>query len=113
MSPKWHLVTNHLNLLHMLQAGLVTEPAGFRGKHYVDSLAAMPGWIPLFCDKIPAAALKQALSERDYLRPCILSFDLSGVSGPIHILSQQGHIRGSAWPSADIEKTDTYNFSAI
>ena len=40
----WYLVTNHLNLLYMLAAGLVMGPSGFRGKHYVDSLGAIPGW---------------------------------------------------------------------
>lgn len=89
----WHLVTNHLNLLYMLAAGLVMEPSGFRGKHYVDSLATYPGWIPLFRNGPPPKALEQAISERKYLRPCLVSLDLSRFSGPVQVLSREGKIR--------------------
>lgn len=58
----WHLVTNHQNLLFMLAAGLVMEPSGFRGKHYVDSLGAVPGWVPLFRDAIPTRTFEEAIS---------------------------------------------------
>ena len=34
--PLWHLVTNHLNALYMMAAGMVMEPAGFK-KYYSDS----------------------------------------------------------------------------
>lgn len=100
----WHLVTNHLNLLYMLAAGQVMEPSGFRGKHYVDSLGAIPGWIPLFRDAIPARALEEAISERRHLRPCIVSFDLSGVSGPVQVLSQSGKLRDAKFPSVRLGK---------
>jgi len=89
----WHLVTNHLNLLYMLAAGLLMEPAGFRGKHYLDSLGAIPGWIPLFRGAVPAGALMQAVNEREHLRPCIVSLDLSGVAGSVAVLSREGKIR--------------------
>ncbi|NMG17495.1 hypothetical protein [Aromatoleum bremense] len=102
----WYLVSNHLNLLYMLAAGLVMEPSGFRGKHYVDSLGAIPGWIPLFRNEIPAEALEQAVSERKHLRPCIVSFDLSGVSGPVQVLSREGKIRNTDFPKVRFGKED-------
>lgn len=102
----WYLVTNHLNMLYMLAAGLVMEPAGFRGKHYTDSLDAIPGWIPLFRNTIPAKALEQAVSERKHLRSCIASFDLSGVFGPVRVLSREGKIRNADFPKLRFGKED-------
>jgi len=88
----WYLVTNHQNLLYMLAAGLVMEPSDFGGKYYTDSLSTMPGWISLFRNKIPAQALEQAISERKHLRPCVVSFNLSDVSGSVKSLSKTGRI---------------------
>ena len=104
----WHLVTNHQNMLYMLAAGMVMGPAGFRGKHYSDPLSVYPGWIPLFRDKvkIPADALKLATSERKHLLPCIASFDLSDLSGPVRMLSQDGRTRDVASPAARKRKDD-------
>ncbi len=103
-SQTWYLVTNHLNLLYMMAAGLVMEPSGFRGKHYVDSLGAIPGWIPLFRNDIPAKALDQAVSERKHLRPCVVSFDLSGVSVPVQVLSREGKVRDANFPNVRLGK---------
>lgn len=103
-SQTWYLVTNHLNLLYMMAAGLVMEPSGFRGKHYVDSLGAIPGWIPLFRNDIPAKALDQAVSERKHLRPCVVSFDLSGVSTPVQVLSREGKVRDANFPNVRLGK---------
>lgn len=103
-SQDWHLVTNHLNLLYMIAAGLVMEPSGFRGKHYVDSLGAIPGWIPLFRNEIPAKALDQAVSERRHLCPCIVSFDLSDVSAPVKVVSREGKIRDAHFPNLRLGK---------
>lgn len=100
----WHLVTNHLNLLYMLAAGMVMEPSWFRGKHYVDSLGAVPGWVPLFRDAIPTRVLEEAISERRHLRPCIISFDLSGVSGPVQVLSRKDKIRDAEFPNLRLGK---------
>jgi len=96
------MVTNHQNMLYMLAAGMVMGPAGFRGKHYTDPLSVYPGWIPLFRDKVkvPADALKHATSERKHLLPCIASFDLSDLSGPVRILSRDGGMRDVASPAA-------------
>lgn len=104
----WHLVTNHQNMLYMLAAGMVMGPAGFRGKHYSDPLSVYPGWIPLFRDKvkIPAGALNHATSERKHLLPCIASFDLSDLSGPVQMLSRDGRMRNVASPAARKRKDD-------
>ena len=100
----WQLVTNHLNLRYMLAAGLVMEPSGFRGKHYVDSLGSIPGWIPLFLNAVPAKALEQAVSEQNYLRPCVVSFDLSGVFGVVQVFSRNGKIRDADFPKVRLGK---------
>lgn len=104
----WHLVTNHQNMLYMLAAGMVMGPAGFRGKHYSDPLNVYPGWIPLFRDKVkvPADALNNATSERKHLLPCIASFDLSELSGPVRMLSTDGRMRDVASPAARKRKDD-------
>jgi hypothetical protein len=104
----WHLATNHENMLYMLASGMVMGPAGFRGKHYSDPLNVYPGWIPLFRDKVkvPADALNHATSERKHLLPCIASFDLSELSGPVRMLSKDGRIRDVASPAARKRKDD-------
>lgn len=104
----WHLVTNHQNMLYMLAADMVMGPAGFRGKHYSDSLDLYPGWIPLFRDKvkIPAETVKHATVERKHLLPCIASFDLSDLSGPVQMLSRNGHRRNIASPTERRRKDD-------
>jgi len=103
-SQPWYLVTNHLNLLYMLAAGLVMEPSGFRGKHYTDSLSTFPGRVPLFRDAVPVKTLGEAVSERRHLRPCIVSFDLSGVSGPVQVLSREGRLRDAEFPNIRLGK---------
>lgn len=106
-SAAWHLVTNHQNMLYMLAAGMVMSPAGFQGKYYADPLSACPGWIPLFRDKqIPRAALSQAVSEGRHLLPCIASFDLSDLSGPVRMLRQDGCSRDVTFPGARKHKDD-------
>ena len=77
------LVTNHLNLMYMLAAGLVLPPAGFGGKYYRDPLECFPGWIPLFVDKAPREAINSATSEAAHLRPVVVQIDLSGLSGRV------------------------------
>ncbi len=105
---KWHMVTNHQNMLYMLAAGMVMGPVGFRGKHYSDSLSVYPGWIPLFRDKmkIPATVLQQAVSERKHLRPCVASFDLSDLSSPVRMLSCDGRLRDVTSPAVRKHKDD-------
>lgn len=95
-------------MLYMLATGMVMGPAGFRGKHYSDPLSVYPGWIPLFRDKvkIPADVLKHATSERKHLLPCIASFDLSDLSGPVQMLSRDGRMRHVASTAARKCKDD-------
>ena len=85
------LVTNHLNLLYMLAAGLVMPPPGFGGKYYQDTLAGCPGWIPLFLGKrVPAGAVELSASEAGHLRPLVVEMDLTGLSGTIAAFDAEG-----------------------
>ena len=95
-------------MLYILAADMVMSPAGFRGKHYSDSLDLYPGWILLFRDKakIPDDAVKHATFERKHLLPCIVSFDLSALSGPVLMLSRDGVTREVSSVSARKRKDD-------
>ena len=84
------LVTNHLNLMYMLAAGLVMPPAGFGDKYYADTLGTFPGWIPLFLDFPSKKAIELATSEADYLKPAIVRLDLSRLSGQMMAMSADG-----------------------
>ena len=77
------LVTNHLNLMYMLAAGLVMPPAGFGGKYYRDTLECFPGWIPLFVDQVPRDAIESSTKEAGHLMPVIVRIGLSGMSGSV------------------------------
>lgn len=85
------LVTNHLNLMYMLAAGLLMPPSGFGGKYYGDTLAAFPGWLPVFVGRgrkvaqAPRAALAHSAAEADYLRPVILEIGLEGLRGAAQV----------------------------
>ena len=84
------LVTNHLNLMYMLAAGLLMPPAGFGGKYYRDTLGCFPGWIPLFIGKAPGEAIESCTSEAGHLKPVIVEFDLSGLSGNVAAIGEDG-----------------------
>ncbi len=94
-SQIWHMVTNHQNMLYMLAAGMAMSPAGFRGKHYADTLDTYKGWIPLFRDTktIPASVMAYVTSERKHLLPCIASFDVTSLGGAVQMLSHAGRRR--------------------
>lgn len=94
----WHLVTNQLNLMYLLSAGLITGPKAFGRKYYTDPLSAAPGWVPLFADAIPDSALKQATCEERHLQPVIASIDLSALRGPVKALDAAGRLRTVQWP---------------
>lgn len=83
------LVTNHLNLLYMLAAGLVMPPAGFGEKYYRDTLGSFPGWIPLFIGRVSDEAISSSTSEAGHLRPVILEIGLSGLSGRVLALDPE------------------------
>lgn len=85
------LVTNHLNLLYMLAAGMVMPPPGFGGKYYQDTLACWPGWIPLFLgNRLPADAFELSTSEAGHLRPVVVEMELTGLSGTVAALGTEG-----------------------
>ncbi len=84
------LVTNHLNLMYMLAAGLVLPPEGFADKYYRDTLADFPGWIPLFVGKAPMDAIESATREAGHLKPTIVQVGLSRLSGPVMAMADDG-----------------------
>ena len=84
------LVTNHLNLMYMLATGLLMPPAGFGDKYYHDTLSDFPGWIPLFIDKVPKRAIESSTSDAGHLMPSIVEVGLSGLSGPLMAMDDDG-----------------------
>ena len=96
----WLMVTNQLNLLYMLAAGMAMGPTGFRGKHYRDPSSDLSGLIPVFRDSVPEQAIHQAISEQKHLCPCIVELDLSGVAGPTLLVGREGEVSAGALPSS-------------
>lgn len=84
------LVTNHLNLMYMLAAGLIMPPTGFGARYYRDPLASFPGWIPLFVDRVPDTALRLATEEARHLKPVAAEIRLDDLSGTVRTLSAGG-----------------------
>ena len=84
------LVTNHLNLMYMLGAGMVMPPAGFGDKYYRDTLECFPGWVPLFVGKAPSEAIESTTIEAGHLKPAIVELDLSGLSGRVMAVADEG-----------------------
>lgn len=95
---KWHLVTNQRNLFYMLAAGLVMPPQGFGKKYYQDTLAAFPGWIPLFSGAVSKRAIEESISERNHLVPCIATVDLSSMRGKVLAVGSDGLAREIEFP---------------
>ncbi len=75
------LVTNHMNMMFMLSAGLIMPPAGFGDKYYKDTLEVFPGWIPVFIGSPSRQAIEDSTAEERFLKPCIIKVNLSGFSG--------------------------------
>lgn len=92
------LVTNHLNLLYMLAAGLVMPPKGFGKKYYQDTLAAYPGWIPLFANGVPKPAIEYSVSERQHLIPCIATLNLASLRGKVMAIDPEGVAKDVDFP---------------
>ena len=84
------LVTNHLNLMYMLAAGLVLPSTGFGAKYFHDTLGEFPGWIPFFIDKVPRKAIEMSIREAAHLKPVIVEFRLSGLAGPAMAFGDRG-----------------------
>ena len=91
------LVTNHLNLLYMLAAGLLLPSAGLGGKYYRDTLDACPGWIPLFTGLPGRAAVDQATAEAGHLKPCQVVVSLTACAGPV-MVPTPGGVEERRWP---------------
>lgn len=96
---RWQLVTNQRNLFYMLAAGLVMPPQGFGKKYYQDTLAAFPGWIPLFSGTVSRKAIEHSISERNHLIPCIVSVDLSAMRGRVLAVGADGLAREIEFPA--------------
>ncbi len=95
---RWLLVSNHLNLLYMLAAGLVMPPKGFGKKYYQDTLAAYPGWIPIFANEVPKAAVAISVSERNHLIPCIATMNLTSLRGKVMVIESEGRAKEISFP---------------
>jgi len=94
----WVLVSNHLNLLYMLAAGLVMPPKGFGKKYYQDTLAVYPGWIPLFANVVPKTAIAYSVSERKHLIPCIATMNLDSLQGKVMAIDSEGVAKEVSFP---------------
>lgn len=92
-----HLVTNHLNLMYMLGAGLLLPPAGFGTKYYRDTLDCSPGWIPLFTGRPRRGAVDHSLVEAKHLKPCIVRISLKEFSGRVFSL-ESGDLQERRFP---------------
>jgi hypothetical protein len=89
----WYFVTNQLNLMYMLAAGMIMPPMGFRNKYYEDSLNMVPGWIPLFARTVPKQVTDAVVKESSNLRPVIVALDLSSLQGSAMALWTNGDTR--------------------
>ncbi len=92
-----YLVTNHLNLMYMLGAGLLLPPAGFGNKYYRDTLDCSPGWIPLFTGKARRGAVDHSLVEAKHLKPCIVRISLKEFAGRVFSL-ESGNLQERRFP---------------
>ena len=91
------LVTNHLNLLYMLAAGLVLPRSGFGEKYYRDTLESCPGWIPLFTGRPGRAAVDHSIAEAAHLKPCRVVVSLRDCAGPV-MVPVAGGVEKRRWP---------------
>ena len=91
------LVTNHLNLLYMLAAGLVLPSSGFGDKYYRDTLESCPGWIPLFAGRPGRAAVDHSVAEAGHLKPCQVVVSLRECAGPV-MVAMPGGVEKRRWP---------------
>jgi hypothetical protein len=105
-TPKWRLVTNQRNLFYMLAAGLIMSPKGFGSKYYIDTLSAFPGWIPLFADNVPQAAIDLSKSEKSHLLSCIITIDLISLHGKIMAVDAYSQSREIFFPN-ELTDSDT------
>lgn len=95
---RWQLVTNQRNLFYMIAAGLIMPPKGFGKKYYQDTLSAFPGWIPLFSESVPKAAIERSVSEKGHLLPCLATVDLSHMRGTVMAVGSGGELEEKTFP---------------
>ena len=98
-SNTWLLATNHQNMAYMLSADMLMGPSGFGGKHYRDPADVFPGWLPLFRNDVPEAALRDCIRERNDLRPCIAEINVKEMSGLVRLAMRNGEIRVMSLPT--------------
>ena len=91
------LVTNHLNLLYMLAAGLLLPRSGFGEKYYRDTLESCPGWIPLFTGRPGRAAVDHSIAEAAHLKSCQVVVSLRECAGPV-MVPVPGGVEKRRWP---------------
>ena len=91
------LVTNHLNLMYMLAAGLALPRSGFGDKYYRDTLEVCPGWIPLFTGHPGQAVVDHSIAEAGHLRPCQVVISLRDCAGPV-MVPGPGGVENRRWP---------------
>ena len=91
------LVTNHLNLMYMLGAGLLLPKSGFGEKYYRDTLEVCPGWLPLFTGPAGRDAVEHSIAEVGHLRPCQVVVSLRDCAGPVMVPTPDG-VEKRRWP---------------
>ncbi|MEO1932561.1 MAG: hypothetical protein ABGX41_11795, partial [Pseudohongiella sp.] len=94
----WHMVTNQNNLFYMIAAGMIMSPEGFGKKYYQDTVSAFPGFLPVFPNQVPKSAVDFAISEKSHLLPCILNINLTELSGPVKVVTEEGDVRDVTFP---------------
>jgi hypothetical protein len=94
----WQMVTNQSNLFYMIAAGMIMPPDGFGGKYYLDTVSAFPGYLPIFPNNVSESAINFSISEKSHLLPCILNLELSELSGPVKIITQEGDVKDLTFP---------------
>jgi len=80
-SVDWLYITNQMNLMMILAAGLFMPQQGFGDKYYRDLLQLFPGWIPLFPGSVQQDLVEQVISEAHHLKPTIAQLDISRLNG--------------------------------
>jgi hypothetical protein len=99
-SQTWFLATNHLNAAYMLSAGLLMGPAGFGEKYYSDPAGVFRGWLPLFRNGVPSAALDETFRENPrLLRRCIAEVDITQLSGRAVQVTCDGEVQFISLPA--------------
>ena len=106
---RWQLVTNQRNLFYMIAAGLIMPPKGFGKKYYQDTLSAFPGWVPLFAETVPKAAIEWSVSEKSHLLPCLATVDLSHMRGTVMAVGSDGELKEIAFPEG-LDGTERFLF---